>query len=61
MLWTIREKESDIKRSGYKPLAILRIDRLGSLRTGKREANSGFQTSSPLLGGRHNVSQKCPG
>ena len=30
-VWTIREKESDTRRSGYKPLALLLIDLLASL------------------------------
>ena len=31
MVWTITEKESDTRIDGYKPLALLRIDLLGSL------------------------------
>ena len=55
MVWTIRKKESDTTRSGYKALALLQIDLLGSLTcpmqsTDTREATSGFQTSSPLVG-----------
>ena len=30
IVWTIREKESNTRRSGYKPRPLLRIDLLGS-------------------------------
>ena len=56
----------DSRRSGYKPLALLRIYLLGSLTcpvqsTDTCEATSGFKPVHLQLGGKQYVSQKCPG